>query len=62
MHSAIAASNAQPRGISIDDDKDDRTESHSAYTNYAFSNYKEYRQRSGILATKRSNMAKRVRL
>jgi hypothetical protein len=62
MHSAIAASNAQPRGVSIDDDEDERTESHSAYTNYAFSNYEEYRQRSGILATKRSNMAKRVRL
>ena len=62
MHSAIAASNAQTRGVSIDDDEDDRTGAPSAYTTYAFSNYEEYRKRSGIIATKRSNMAKRVRL
>jgi hypothetical protein len=63
MHSAIAASATQPRGVNLDDDDvDDRTDSHSAYTTFAFSNYDAYRKRSGILATKRSNMAKRVRL
>jgi hypothetical protein len=56
MHSAIAASNAQPHGVILDDDEDDRTDSHSAYTSYAFSNYEKYRQRSGILATKHSNI------
>jgi hypothetical protein len=61
MHSAIAASQAPPTLIQTDDD-DESSPQHSAYTQMAFSNYEQYRQRSGILATKRSNMAKRVRL
>jgi hypothetical protein len=61
MHSAIAASQAPPTLISADEDSES-SPSHSAYTQMAFSNYERYRQRSGILATKRSNMAKRVRL
>jgi hypothetical protein len=61
MHSAIATSTAQTRCARFDDDEDDdRTDSHSAHTIAAFSNYEAYRKRSGILATKRSNMAKRV--
>ena len=63
MHSAIAASTAQTSHARLDDDKDDdRTDSHSAQTAAAFSNYEAYRKRSSILATKRSNMAKRVRM
>jgi hypothetical protein len=47
MHSAIAASAAQPRGVSIDDDDEGvRTDSHSACTTFAFSNYEAYRKRS----------------
>jgi hypothetical protein len=60
MHSAITASQAPPVLAQADDD--DTGSQPSAYTQLAFSNYERYRQRSGILATKRSNMAKRVRL
>jgi hypothetical protein len=58
MHSAIAASQAPP----VQADDDDGGSQPSTYTQLAFSNYERYRQRSGILATRWSNMAKRVRL
>jgi hypothetical protein len=60
MHSAIATSQAPPVLAQVDDD--DVSYQPSTYTQLAFCNYERYRQRSGILETKRSNMAKRVRL
>jgi hypothetical protein len=61
MHSAILAAQAPPTPLQADDDSESDPQP-SAYTKLAFSNYERYRLRSGVLATKRSNMAKRVRL
>jgi hypothetical protein len=62
MHSAIAAAAAPPQCVDPDDDGSAPSSTQSAYTRLAFSSYEEYRRHSGIMATKRSNQAKRVRL
>jgi hypothetical protein len=62
MHSAIAAADSRPKCVGPDDDDTALSSAQSAYTRLAFSSYEEYRRHSGIMATKRSNMAKRVRL
>jgi hypothetical protein len=62
MHSAIAAAAAPSQCVGPDDDDTASSSAQSAYTRLAFSSYEEYRRHSGIMATKRSNQAKRVRL
>jgi hypothetical protein len=62
MHSAIAAAAAPPQCVGPDDNDTAPSSTQSAYTRLAFSSYEEYRRHSGIMATKHSNMAKRVRL